>query len=197
MYCDAATDPKRRAYRTVLDTLFHALVRYAAPVLVFTAEEVWSTRFPEGGSVHLLVWPEVPGAQTLRHPGEGRGSASSSDVAEGSQTPDQVRGDELVQKWTALREARMAVNESIEPLRREKKLGSSLEAEVWINYSYPGVDLSELFISAEVHQGEHDKVTRTTHHKCGRCWRHLPEVASDGDLCSRCDQVVSGMDAAA
>ncbi len=49
LYCDAANDPKRMAYRTVLDTLFHALVRYAAPVLVFTAEEVWGTRFPEAG----------------------------------------------------------------------------------------------------------------------------------------------------
>jgi isoleucyl-tRNA synthetase len=44
LYCDATTSPKRMAYRTVLDTLFHALVRYAAPVLVFTAEEVW---FPD------------------------------------------------------------------------------------------------------------------------------------------------------
>ena len=59
LYCDAPTALKRRAYRTVLDTLFHALVRYAAPVLVFTAEEVWGTRYPEAGSVHLLEWPEV------------------------------------------------------------------------------------------------------------------------------------------
>ena len=56
------TAPTRNAYRTVLDLLFHALVRYAAPVLVFTAEEVWSTRYPDeqGGSVHLLEWPQVP-----------------------------------------------------------------------------------------------------------------------------------------
>ena len=40
---------KRRAYRTVLDTLFHALVRCAAPVLVFTTEEVWGTRYPGRG----------------------------------------------------------------------------------------------------------------------------------------------------
>jgi isoleucyl-tRNA synthetase len=46
LYCDAPADPKRRAYRTVLDVLFHALVRYAAPVLVFTAEEVWQSRTP-------------------------------------------------------------------------------------------------------------------------------------------------------
>ena len=193
LYCDAADDPKRRAYRTVLDTLFHALVRYAAPVLVFTAEEVWGTRFPDEGSVHLLVWPEVPGAQPHRHPGEGRGLASSAQASEGSQTPDQVRGDELVMRWTALREARITVNEAIEPLRRKKELGSSLEAEVWINHSYPGVDLSELFISAAVHQSEYNDVRRTAHHKCGRCWRHLPEVTEDGDLCSRCETVVGNL----
>src|SRR3546814_17289175 len=42
LYCDAADDPKRRAARTVFDVLFHALVRYAAPILVFTDEEVRS-----------------------------------------------------------------------------------------------------------------------------------------------------------
>ena len=41
--------------------LFHALVRYAAPILCFTAEEVWQARFPsEDGSVHFLEWPELP-----------------------------------------------------------------------------------------------------------------------------------------
>ncbi len=49
LYCDAPGGLERRAYRTVLDTLFHALIRYAAPVLVFTAEEIWGTRYPEGG----------------------------------------------------------------------------------------------------------------------------------------------------
>lgn len=44
LYCDDANDPRRRAYRTALDILFHALVRYAAPVLVFTAEEAWTDR---------------------------------------------------------------------------------------------------------------------------------------------------------
>ncbi len=61
LYCDAPADPKRRGYRTVLDLLFHALVRYAAPILPFTTEEVWQARFPsEEGSVHLLEWPELP-----------------------------------------------------------------------------------------------------------------------------------------
>jgi isoleucyl-tRNA synthetase len=155
------------AYRTVLDTLFHALVRYAAPVLVFTAEEVWGMRFPEGGSVHLLEWPTL------------------------------LTGEdhELQHKWDQIRGTRMLANEIIEPMRREKVIGSSLEVE----YSYQGdfgdVDLAEVLIVSAVHKGPTGAV-KTTHHKCGRCWRHLPDVAEDGDLCSRCDQVVAGMDAA-
>ncbi len=43
----------------MLDTLFHALVRWAAPVLVFTTEEVWGTRYPDADSVHLLEWPLI------------------------------------------------------------------------------------------------------------------------------------------
>ncbi len=46
-------------------------------------------------------------------------------------------------------------------------------------------------------EGEEIVVTRTDNHKCGRCWRLLPEVAEDGDLCARCDDVVTGLDAAA
>ncbi len=49
LYCDAANDPKRMAYRTVMDIIFHAMVRWIAPVLVFTAEEVWASRFPGCG----------------------------------------------------------------------------------------------------------------------------------------------------
>jgi isoleucyl-tRNA synthetase len=65
LYCEVNAETgfqtdRRRACRTVLDTLFHALVRWLAPVLVFTSEEAWGTRFPEAGSVHLLEWPEVP-----------------------------------------------------------------------------------------------------------------------------------------
>ena len=59
LYCDAPDAPKRRAYRTVLDTVFHALVRWTSPILCFTAEEVWGTRYPDAGSVHLLEWPEI------------------------------------------------------------------------------------------------------------------------------------------
>ncbi|HQS70959.1 MAG TPA: class I tRNA ligase family protein, partial [Novosphingobium sp.] len=169
LYCDAVTDPKRRAYRTVLDTLFHALVRYGAPVLVFTAEEVWQSRYPGSDSVHLLEWPEVP--------------AVSVDEA----------------RWTELRALRQTVNEAIEPLRREKVLGSGLEAVVTVPESAPEADLAELFITATVKRGQGSDVTveRSTDHKCGRCWRLLPEVTEDGELCARCDDVVAAIDAEA
>ncbi|MEQ1552488.1 class I tRNA ligase family protein, partial [Sphingorhabdus sp.] len=206
LYCDAPSSPKRRAYRTVLDTLFHALVRYAAPVLVFTAEEVWATRFPDAGSVHLLEWPELPNL--------GPSHAGRDPDAPQGLDPGLRRDDELVEKWTRLREFRASVTEAIEPLRREKAIGSSLEAEGQCLVSDPRllvdaseVDFAELCIVQSISVAEHEmkraaaidtilpplfRFTRTTHHKCGRCWRHLPEVAEDGALCTRCADVVGG-----
>jgi isoleucyl-tRNA synthetase len=161
LYCDAPGWTERRAYRTVLDALFHALVRWLAPVLVFTTEEVWATRYPDAGSAHLLEWPVIP----------------------------PVDADE--ERWNKLRELRAEVTERIEPLRRDKVLGSSLEAEVTVPSNEDRELLQELFITSTVHQGDW-KVVKSDNHKCGRCWRLLPEVRSDGDLCNRCDEVVNG-----
>ena len=193
LYCDLGpaaplgTDT-RRAYRSVLDTLFHALIRYAAPVLVFTSEEVWGTRYPEAGSVHLLEWPNLPNLSNLRHPREsGDPAHASADPTLGSR----VRGnDELKEKWAQNRETRALVTERIEPLRREKIIRSSLEAEVWLPSEGGDVDFEEIFITSTVHRGDWD-VKRTENHKCGRCWRHLPEVETDGSLCNRCDTVLT------
>ncbi|MBA3510726.1 isoleucine--tRNA ligase [Sphingomonas sp.] len=179
LYCEVnpatgrQTD-KRRAYRTVLDTLFHALVRWMAPVLVFTSEEVWGTRFPDAGSVHLLEWPELP-----LFPGEGRG-------------PGLDPGLRRETDWDKLRALRTAVTEAIEPLRRDKMLGSSLEAEVTLPDADASLDLAELFIVSAVHAGDALAVAKTSNRKCGRCWRHLPEVTEDGALCARCEQVLHG-----
>lgn len=167
LYCDAGEDVRRRAYRTALDVLFHALVRYAAPILAFTAEEVWQARFAsEDGSVHLLEWPELP------------------------QLPaDQPLGT----AWAEVRVLRQQVTEAIEPLRRAKTVRSSLEAEVTVpSLPLPADELAELFIVAKVTEADGPiTVTRTGHAKCGRCWRHLPDVAVDGDLCGRCAEVVA------
>jgi isoleucyl-tRNA synthetase len=203
LYCDAVTNPKRMAYRTALDTLFHALVRYAAPVLVFTAEEVWQTRFgPDADSVHFLEWPEVDAGWV---------------------------DSQLSLKWERMRIYRRGVTEAIEPLRRDKTIGSSLEASASFSFgrsydveSADSAELAELFIVSDVNyqqvggtnfapegspppqmvwhhpnnawvsaDGHHGiVVTKTTHHKCGRCWRHLPEVSEDGALCGRCETVL-------
>jgi isoleucyl-tRNA synthetase len=82
------------AYRTVLDTLFHALVRYAAPVLVFTAEEVWGTRYP-GWRAACICW-------------NGRWCLPNDGLDMVPSPRDQLASN-----------ARQ-VNEAIEPLRREK-----------------------------------------------------------------------------
>ncbi len=177
LYCDGADSPARNAYRTVLDILFHALVRYTAPVLVFTAEEVWQTRYPEdgeqGGSVHLLEWPSIP--------------AVPADTG----------------RWAALRTLRERVMEAIEPLRRDKTIRSGLEADVTVPAAavpdgFSDEALAELFIAASVTRTDSDSVTvtRTANHKCGRCWRLLPDVTEDGALCGRCDDVVAALDAA-
>ncbi|MEN2787143.1 isoleucine--tRNA ligase [Sphingomonas qilianensis] len=165
LYCDAPTDIKRRSYRTVLDILFHALVRYAAPILCFTAEEVWQVRFPsEDGSVHYLEWPELPAL-----PGDDAAST----------------------EWSDVRALRVQVTEAIEPLRREKRIRSSLEAEVTVPEALLSpAALAELFIVAKVTEGDGITVTPSDYHKCGRCWRLLPEVTDDGALCDRCAEVV-------
>ncbi len=223
LYCDAATNPKRMAYRTVLDILFHALVRYAAPVLVFTAEEVWQTRFPDASSVHLLEWPDVDGEWHQR-------------LQENSRYED-----DPARKWGQLRELRRLATERIEPMRRDKVVGSSLEVsvEIWPDFGdtyLQEIDLAEFFIVSvcdiipfegkstlsvdanflsltpddlarmqTYERAKQDKfpllgsdgswikfvVTKTTNHKCGRCWRHLPEVSEDGELCDRCEGVVN------
>ncbi|PCG14161.1 MULTISPECIES: isoleucine--tRNA ligase [Sphingomonas] len=164
LYCDAAGDVTRRAYRTMLDVLFHAMVRWAAPVLVFTAEEVWQARFADAdGSVHLLDWPELP--------------------------PE--TGEDVAARWGAVRELRARVTEAIEPLRREKTVRSSLEAEVTVpELPLDAAALAEAFIVAKVTPGDTVSVTRTDYRKCGRCWRHLPDVAADDGLCGRCADVV-------
>ncbi|WP_066806885.1 isoleucine--tRNA ligase [Sphingomonas asaccharolytica] len=164
LYCDAPSDLKRRAYRTVLDILFHALVRYAAPILVFTTEEAWQARFPDADSVHLLEWPDLP----------------------------RIPADKVIAtEWTGLRELRAQVTEAIEPFRRDKVIRSSLEAEITVpEMPLSAADLAEAFIVAKVSKGPL-AVTRTDYHKCGRCWRLLPEVTADGALCDRCTGVVS------
>jgi isoleucyl-tRNA synthetase len=126
---------------------------------------VWGTRFPDAGSVHLLEWPSI---EEKWHQGL------------------------LVERWAQLRDLRSHVTEAIEPLRRDKVLGSSLEAEVTVPGAADPAFLAELFITSTVRNGDEIRVTKTENRKCGRCWRYLPEVKDDGDLCARCEDVLNG-----
>ncbi len=189
LYCDAPSSLKRRAYRTVLDILFHALIRYAAPVIVFTAEEIWATRFPDAGSVHLLEWPEVDA--------------------------DWFNSN-IFGKWRRLAGIKSSVNLTLEGMRRNKEIGSSLEAGVNLQLyqrddfdSTLNIDLAELLIVSEASAKSstpptpNDKLAfhylsliagKSTNAKCSRCWRHLPDVGSHADhpeLCTRCHDVVT------
>lgn len=175
LYCDGADALTRRAYRTVLDTLFQALVRWLAPVMVFTAEEVWGTRYPDGGSVHLLEWPEIEAGW---------------------------RDEALGARFERLRGLRGLVTEAIEPLRKGRVVGSGLAVDVTMTLPdeeralVESVDFAELCITSSVRvvpgAAASVAVAATDLPRCERCWRHLPDVDDESGLCGRCDGVVTG-----
>ncbi|WP_303809765.1 isoleucine--tRNA ligase [Sandarakinorhabdus limnophila] len=176
LYCDAPTAPARRAWRTVLDLTFHALTRWLAPVMVFTAEEVWGTRYPDAASVHLLEWPDIDAAW---------------------------QNAALEKQFTLSRKLREEVYLKLEELRRAKTVGSFLEASVTITTTHAdriaalaGLDLAELLLVADVSLTHGDTETLTVEKadlaKCARCWRLLPDVKPETELCGRCDAVVHG-----
>ncbi|MFZ4688321.1 MAG: isoleucine--tRNA ligase [Polymorphobacter sp.] len=177
LYCDGARDPKRMAWRSVLDTLLDALTKWLAPVLVFTTEEVWTTRHPAAGSVHLTEWPAIDAGW---------------------------HDDALAERWQRLRALRSLATMAIEPARRDKLIGSSLEARLVVAANHEdaaliaSVDFAEMCIVTDLHveidptleAGVRVSVNKTEAEKCARCWRHLPDVAEDTGLCGRCDGVV-------
>ncbi|WP_018998128.1 isoleucine--tRNA ligase [Hirschia maritima] len=130
LYCDAPDDIRRRACRTVMDELFKCLTAWYAPIMVFTCEEAWRLRFPEAGSVHLRQFPEVPEAW------------KNAAVAE---------------KWAKLFKVRRVVLGALEIERREKRIGSSLEAapEVYVSdanllAAFDGENAADIFITSDV-----------------------------------------------
>lgn len=175
LYCDAPSSLRRRACRTVLHELFMSLTAWFAPILCFTAEEVWLTRFPDDeGSVHLRTFPDLP--------------ESWIDAA-------------LAEKWRKLRELRRVVTGALEVERREKRIGSSLESapDVYVSNAdlkaaMAGVDLAEISITSggTLIDGEGpadafrlDDVAgvavvpkMASGKKCARSWKIMPEVGS-------------------
>ncbi|WP_170366675.1 isoleucine--tRNA ligase [Ruegeria arenilitoris] len=189
LYCDGDT-PRRRAARTVLDILFHRLTTWLAPILVFTMEEVWLERFPgEDGSVHLVDFPD---------------------------TPADWRDTGLEANMAKIRRVRRAVTAALEVQRRDKVIGSSLEAAPIVHVedaetrdllaTFDVDDLcitSGLTVTADPAPAEAFRLPeiegvgvvfeKAEGAKCQRCWKILPDVGRHAHpgVCGRCDTALS------
>ena len=189
LYCDGADSLTRRSARTVLDLLFHRLTTWLAPILVFTMEDVWLSRFPvDASSVHLEDMPETPG-DWLDEP--------------------------LSQKWEKIRRVRRVVTAALEVQRTAKVIGASLEAAPVVHVedaevlkalrSVPFADIcitsaisltgdpvpNEAFRLPEV-PGVGVVFETAEGEKCQRCWKILPDVGSHSHAgtCQRCDETL-------
>jgi isoleucyl-tRNA synthetase len=186
LYCDPADSLRRRAARTVLDHLFHRLTTWLAPILVFTTEDVWLSRFPgDASSVHLQDMPL---------------------------TPDAWLNPQLALKWQGIRSARRVVTAALEVQRTAKVIGASLEAapKVYVSdadlYKALGsVPFAETCITSNlalIHGTAPEGAFSLTDvkgiavefaiaegEKCQRCWQILPDVGSHKHphTCARCD----------
>jgi isoleucyl-tRNA synthetase len=178
LYTCGAGSRARRSAQTALHHITHSLVRLLAPILSFTAEELWAAfTGSKDDSVFFQTWhalPEVAGAERL------------------------------LAKWTRLRELRGPVRKSIEDLRAAGKVGSSLQAEVeWrangADYELLadlGDDLRFVLLTSAARvtraaraEAEGVSVAPSAHAKCERCWHYRADVGADpahAQLCGRC-----------
>ncbi|MGY8991515.1 MAG: isoleucine--tRNA ligase, partial [Rhodospirillales bacterium] len=189
LYCDAANSTRRRAARTVLDTLFNCLTAWLAPFICFTAEEAWRVRHGnDAESVHMRSFPDVPAIW---------------------------RNDELAARWQKIMTMRRVVTKALETERAAKNIGSSLEAHpvVYISAEYEklldGIDVADMCITSDITITVGDVPSgaamledvanigvvfaRAEGDKCERCWKVLEEVGQDDEhagVCLRCADAV-------
>ncbi|MDH5212084.1 MAG: isoleucine--tRNA ligase, partial [Betaproteobacteria bacterium] len=178
LYTCGAQSAARRSAQSALWHVAHALARLMAPILSFTAEELWHvlTRDAED-SVFFQTLHELP---------QPEGAAA------------------LLAKWDRLRALRAPVLKRIEDLRAAGKVGSSLQAEADLHVNGTdhellaglGEDLRFVLLTsaARVHLGNGElrvEVAPSAHAKCDRCWHYRPDVNGDG-LCGRCETNLHG-----
>jgi isoleucyl-tRNA synthetase len=178
LYCDPISSTARKASLTVIDHLFRCTVIWLAPMLAFTAEETWLSRYGEdASSVHLEDFPEIPAAW---------------------------RNDALAEKWRKVRTVRGVVTGALEIERAQKRIGSSLEAHPIVHVSNPelfaalvDVDLAEVCITSAAALVSDDgpadafrlpevpgvavvpNLAEGT--KCARSWKILTTIGADPD----------------
>jgi len=183
LYTAATKSHARRSAQTALYRVAYALVRLVAPVLAFTAEEVW-THLQQPGSVHLALFPE------------------SAELTAG--LPDHHR--KRAANWDRLMEVREDVLKSLEEARKQKFIGAPLEARVRLTANsnlYPLLleyarELPALFIVSQVALDQQPgdvsvEVERADGVKCERCWKYTTDVGAEPQLptiCAACADAV-------
>jgi isoleucyl-tRNA synthetase len=199
MYCDERTSLSRRSGQTAMYRILDCLVRMLAPVLVHTAEEVWDVMKTHDAQ-RKPVLSEVEGTQY----------EDSIHLAEMPKVDDSIDwcGQEL--KWEKIMDLRDKVLGVLEPLRKDKIIGSNQESSVTIRCDADSAAAIEKFgiknfaalcIVSEVKLEK--GVVETTvsaqkspHKKCQRCWNYWPSVGANSqhpDICERCAKVISSV----
>jgi isoleucyl-tRNA synthetase len=188
LYTYAAASPERRSAQTAMYLIADGLTRLIAPILSFTSDELW--RFlpgPRDESVHMALFP-------LR------------------EELDRFSAGELADRWRRLVAVRDRVLAEIEPLRKNKLIGSSLQARVVLTAAgddlalleRQAADLPMLFIVSDVEVRARDAghgetgvgvtIERARGVKCERCWRYVDKVSTDpawAGLCGRCQEALA------
>jgi isoleucyl-tRNA synthetase len=178
LYCDPPSSERRRAALEAIEQIFRAVTLWLAPILVFTCEEAWLSRYPDATSVHLEPFPQIPVAW---------------------------RDDALAAKWEKIRKIRGVVTGALEIERAKKHIGSSLEAAPIVFVAdrdlhalLDGVDFAEICITSDIRieAGERpadafrlDDVpgvavvpTLAQGRKCARSWKISTLVGSDPEF---------------
>lgn len=185
LYCEKEDSEVRRAAQTAMYRILSAVARLAAPIISFTAEEIWTymphTSTDDKESIFLNQMPEKSGIEF---------------------------SDEFVSKWEFIYSTRETVNKVLEEKRNEKLIGKSLEANIIIHcgeslyekYNALTEELKDILIVSGVSaskDGNNEvpeiEVIKAEGEKCERCWSYSNTVGSDSEhptLCARCAAVV-------
>jgi isoleucyl-tRNA synthetase len=173
LYTSATQSHARRSGQTAIYKILYALTRLLAPLLSFTAEEVWAlTARPAGApdSVHLAHLPE---------PEELAGGLDAAKL----------------EKWDQLMAVRERVLKMLETARQEKLIGAPLEAKLTLKaepiLEEYFADLPALFVVSQVEFGNCDSVSKATGAKCERCWKYI--AAEGAQVCEPCRAALTEM----
>ncbi|MDP2450008.1 MAG: isoleucine--tRNA ligase [Polaromonas sp.] len=177
LYTTAPKSLARRSAQTALHQITHAMLRWMAPFLSFTAEEAWKV-FGSSESIFMETYADLA-------------------------APDEA----LLAKWTRIRELRDAVNKDIEALRADGKVGSSLQAKVTLEVAPDdhallaslGDDLKFVFITSAIDliagSAQSISTEASSAVKCERCWHYRDDVGHDAahpTICGRCTSNLFG-----